>query len=174
MMTLFTFGMWLSVIPLLRIPAAEILAVQLLVWNLEVVSEYQAHERQLSWLNLTELCNIVGSRRVHRFSFVSMEVSAALKAVRKGTNEMKTATLLRYTANLARFAAGRVSGRAPSSALRNALVADWVALEKARPLERRLRTQLDTLAAGAREDAPAHRPNAAAMVGASDSESDDS
>lgn len=133
----------------------------------------------------------------------NMEVAAALKAVRKGTNEvtermrlldelvadygrgpigrngvsllqLKTATLLRYTSNLARFAAGRVQGSAPPAALRESLATDWATLEKARPLERRLRAQLDALAAGAREEAPTHRPNAAAMVGASDSENSDS
>lgn len=131
----------------------------------------------------------------------SMEVSAALKRVRTGGEEVsqrlagldgslthyrgpladagvsllqaKSATLLRYTRNLACFAEARTRGKAPSNELREELVSDWAALEKMRPLERRLRPQLDALRTAAAQAAPAHRPNPAAMLAASDDDSED-
>lgn len=129
-----------------------------------------------------------------------MEVGAALKGVCDGTRDvservrvldgqlegyatrcedgvsllrLKSALLLRYTANLTRFAAARIRGEAPTNAVRTNLVSQWAALERIRPLERRLRSQLDALAATANSTAPMHRPNASAMVNASDSSSDE-
>lgn len=86
--------------------------------------------------------------------------------------QLKSAALLRYCGNLARFGALRLAGCAPPDSLRTVLCSDWATLERIRPLEKRLRPQLDALIAAAKAD-EVHRPNAAAMIGASDSESDD-
>ncbi len=95
------------------------------------------------------------------------------EVVRDGVSllQLKSAALLRYCANLSRYGALRLAGTAPPDALRSALCADWATLERIRPLEKRLKPQLEALVAAAKAD-EVHRPNAAAMIGASDSESD--
>lgn len=56
----------------------------------------------------------------------------------------KSATLLRYNLNLARLALARVRG-GDVRALAEKLAADWVALAKLRPLEKKLQHHLDQL-----------------------------
>lgn len=116
----------------------------------------------------------------------SADVQQRLNAVQEHVNEygggeiehdgvsllqLKSVALLRYCGNLSRYGALRLGGTAPPETLRAALCADWATLERIRPLEKRLRPQLDALVAAAREE-EVHRPNPAAMLGASDSESE--
>lgn len=81
--------------------------------------------------------------------------------------QAKSATMLRYLYNLTLYARLRVLGEDVSSVLPK-LVEDWVTLERIRPLEKRIRSQISTLLSYSshpeENDEDAHRPNAAAMV----------
>lgn len=85
--------------------------------------------------------------------------------------QAKSATLMRYNYNLARLAMARVQGKSIES-IAEKLVQDWVALEKIRPIEKKLRYQIDALlkldstrgAAGGKSDADRHRPDPSAVV----------
>lgn len=87
--------------------------------------------------------------------------------------QAKSSTLLRYNLNLMRMARLRVQGK-PISNVAERLVEDWVALEKIRPLERRLRYQIDALLKSASappgNDRNRHRPDPSAVVVDSDVE----
>lgn len=90
--------------------------------------------------------------------------------------QAKSATLMRYNYNLIRLAQARIKGE-PIKPFAEKLVQDWVALEKIRPLERRLRNQIDKLlktasrkSAEPLDDAERHRPDPSALVVNSDEE----
>lgn len=82
----------------------------------------------------------------------------------------KYATLMRYNLSLVRMIQARVRGT-DTTALADKLVEDWVALSKIRPIEKKLKYQIDsmlkTLAKGdlsSRPDDERHRPNLNAFV----------
>lgn len=90
--------------------------------------------------------------------------------------QAKSATLMRYNRNLIRFAQARVKGQTIEPVAEK-LVQDWVALEKMRPLERKLRHQIDKLlktasrkGAAEIDEADRHRPDPNALVFDSDAE----
>lgn len=90
--------------------------------------------------------------------------------------QAKSATLMRYNRNLVRLAQARVKGKTIES-IAEKLVQDWVALEKIRPLERKLRHQIDKLLKTASRkgstnagDADRHRPDPSALVFDSDAD----
>lgn len=58
--------------------------------------------------------------------------------------QAKSATLLRYNRNLIRLVQLKIKGE-PIQSIADKLVADWVALERIRPLEKKIRHQVDSL-----------------------------
>lgn len=90
--------------------------------------------------------------------------------------QAKSATLMRYNRNLVRLAQARIKGQTIEP-IAEKLVQDWVALEKTRPLERKLRHQIDKLLKTASRnlstnagDADRHRPDPSALVFDSDAD----
>lgn len=90
--------------------------------------------------------------------------------------QAKSATLMRYNYNLIRFCQARIKGQTIEP-IAEKLVQDWVVLEKMRPIERKLRHQIDQLLKTASrkaenevDEAERHRPDPSALVIDSDAE----
>jgi len=84
--------------------------------------------------------------------------------------QAKSATLMRYNYNLTQLVLAKLQGRGIET-IAEKLVEDWVVMEKIRPIEKKLRYQIDALLKNAKSqsserqtDADRHRPDPSAVV----------
>lgn len=87
----------------------------------------------------TNLCTTLSKNTVSQLSSLPLASSDGISLL-----DAKSATLLRYNLNLVRFAKSKLRGDSIQP-IAQQLVSDWVALERIRPLEKKIRYRVDAL-----------------------------